>query len=150
MATKKETTKKTDTNKKESTKKVSTKKKTTKKVEKTVNIDEKQFNDIVKNELKSLEEPAADNWNELEKYKTSDGEYDLTNASDEEVEKAFNSLEAEDNIYIVNGDPAVLTPKEEPKVKEPKVEVKKENKPKMTKKINKLFTYFWNGQMIDF
>ena len=64
-------TKKTDTKKNESTKKVSTKKKSTKKVEKTVNIDEKQFQNIVKAEIESVEKPTVDNWDELEKYKTA-------------------------------------------------------------------------------
>ena len=152
-------TKKTDTKKNESTKKVSTKKKSTKKVEKTVNIDEKQFQNIVKTEIESVEKPTVDNWDELEKYKTSDGEYNLVGASKEEVEKVFNSLDGEDKIYVVNGDPSVLAPVEEPEqeaapIEEPepqKEEIKVETPIKKIKnKVNQYFDYLWNGQMIDF
>ena len=177
MATKKEATKKKTTTKKTTTKK------TTKKVAK---VTEEQFPSLIKEELgeSTVEEKKID-W---EKYKVDEGEYDLRNASEEEITSAFKEMKSEDEIFVtknilgpveptkeeeekaieesvekviemaesnepiivgktevMNGDPAVLTPKEEPKVEE-----KKENKPKIAKKINKLFTYFWNGQMIDF
>ena len=48
---------------------------------------------------------------------------------------------------VMNGDPAVLTPIEEEVEIE---ETPKEEKPKITKRISKMFTYLWNGQMIDF
>jgi hypothetical protein len=152
MATKKEATKKKATTKKTTTKK------TTKKVAK---VTEEQFPSLIKEELgeSTVEEKKVD-W---DKYKVKEGEYDLTKASNEEVTSAFKEMKPDDEVFVtknkpivveetevMNGDTAVLTPKEEPKVETPKVEEKKENKPKITKKINKLFTYFWNGQMIDF
>ena len=156
MATKKEATKKKATTKKTTTKKI------TKKVAK---VTEEQFPSLIKEELgeSTVEEKKID-W---DKYKVDEGKYDLRNASEEEITSAFKEMKSEDEIFVtknilgpvgptkeeeekvinesVEVDPAVLTPKEEPKVEE-----KKENKPKITKKINKLFTYFWNGQMIDF
>ena len=53
----------------------------------------------------------------------------------------------------VNGDPAVVTPIEEPIVEEKVIEEPKvEEKPakKITKKISQSFGYIWNGQMIEF
>ena len=122
MAAKKETTKKKDT---------ATKKKATPKKKTTTKKSVKQI----------LEE---DNSKVV----------DLTNATTEEVVKAFEEIdevienniaeivetaEPKEELEVVNGDPAVLTPKEEENV------IKK-----ITKKISKNFGYFWNGQMIDF
>ncbi len=134
MAAKKETTKKKDTATK---KKATPKKKTTAK--KTV----KQILDEDNSKV-----------------------VDLSNATTEEVVKAFEEIdeviendiaeivetaEPKDELEVVNGDPAVLTPKEEEPKKVEKVVEKKETTPKkIIKRISKNFGYFWNGQMIDF
>ena len=91
---------------------------------------------------------------------------DLSNATTEEVVKAFEEIdeviendiaeivetaEPKEELEVVNGDPAVLTPKEEEPKKVEKVVEKKETTPKkIIKRISKNFGYFWNGQMIDF
>lgn len=153
MATKKEATKKKATTKKATTKK------TTKKVAK---ITEEQFPSLIKDEInKELgEEVVEDKIIDWDKYKVKEGEYDLTKASNEEVTSAFKEMKPDDEVFVtknkptvvektevMNGDPAVLTPIEE------EVEIEetlKEEKPKITKRISKMFTYLWNGQMIDF
>lgn len=149
MATKKEATKKKATTKKTTTKK------TTKKVAK---VTEEQFPSLIKEELgeSTVEEKKID-W---DKYKVKEGEYDLTKASNEEVTSAFKEMKPDDEVFVtknkpivveetevMNGDPAVLTPIEEEVEIE---ETPKEEKPKITKRISKMFTYLWNGQMIDF
>lgn len=149
MATKKEATKKKATTKKTTTKK------TTKKVAK---VTEEQFPSLIKEELgeSTVEEKKID-W---DKYKVKEGEYDLTKASNEEVTSAFKEMKQDDEVFVtknkpivveetevMNGDPAVLTPIEEEVEIE---ETPKEEKPKITKRISKMFTYLWNGQMIDF
>lgn len=149
MATKKEATKKKATTKKATTKK------TTKKVAK---VTEEQFPSLIKEELveSTVEEKKID-W---DKYKVKEGEYDLTKASNEEVTSAFKEMKSDDEVLVtknkpivveetevMNGDPAVLTPIEEEVEIE---EAPKEEKPKITKRISKMFTYLWNGQMIDF
>ena len=149
MATKKEATKKKATTKKTTTKK------TTKKVAK---VTEEQFPSLIKEELgeSTVEEKKVD-W---DKYKVKEGEYDLTKASNEEVTSAFKEMKPDDEVFVtknkpivveetevMNGDPAVLTPIEEEVEIE---EAPKEEKPKITKRISKMFTYLWNGQMIDF
>jgi hypothetical protein len=149
MATKKEATKKKATTKKATTKK------TTKKVAK---VTEEQFPSLIKEELgeSTVEEKKID-W---DKYKVKEGEYDLTKASNEEVTSAFKEMKPDDEVFVtknkpivveetevMNGDPAVLTPIEEEVEIE---EASKEEKPKITKRISKMFTYLWNGQMIDF
>ena len=149
MATKKEATKKKATTKKTTTKK------TTKKVAK---VTEEQFPSLIKEELgeSTVEEKKID-W---DKYKVKEGEYDLTKASNEEVTSAFKEMKPDDEVFVtknkpivveeteaMNGDPAVLTPIEEEVEIE---EAPKEEKPKITKRISKMFTYLWNGQMIDF
>jgi hypothetical protein len=161
MATKKEATKKKATTKKATTKKA------TKKVAK---ITEEQFPSLVKDEInKELgEEVVEDKKIDWDKYKVKEGEYDLTKASKEEVTSAFKEMKPEDEVFVtknlsevcmdvtitpsketevMNGDPAVLTPIEEKVETE---EAPKEEKPKITKRISKIFTYLWNGQMIDF
>ena len=152
------TTKKEATKKKATTKKTTTKK-TTKKVAK---VTEEQFPSLIKDEInKELgEEVVEDKKIDWDKYKVKEGEYDLTKASNEEVTSAFKEMKPDDEVFVtknkpivveetevMNGDPAVLTPIEEEVEIE---EAPKEEKPKITKRISKAFTYLWNGQMIDF
>ena len=162
MAKKETTAKKADTKKKATTKKPATKKQT----KKVTKVTEEQLPKIAE----EVQEQTVIERVDLEKFKDEKGEYDLTNATDEEVKSAFNQLEQDDKIFvvkneekpleIVNGDPSVIAPveevvpveKEEPikfDVVEEKVE-KKEEKKKITKRNNQTFGYFWNGQMIDF
>ena len=149
MATKKEATKKKATTKKATTKK------TTKKVAK---VTEEQFPSLIKDEI--VESTVEDKKIDWDKYKVKEGEYDLTKASNEEVTSAFKEMKPDDEVFVtknkpivveetevMNGDPAVLTPIEEEVEIE---ETPKEEKPKITKRISKIFTYLWNGQMIDF
>lgn len=103
-------------------------------------------------------------------------EVNLIDETEEKVLSTFNSIKEDDKIYVVgeektesntklevmNGDPSVITPMEEPLVDEPApieeptpVEEPapiEEPKPKekIMKKISRAFGYFWNGQMIDF
>jgi hypothetical protein len=146
MASKKETSKKT------SSKKSAAPKKQAVQVNKKTKVSEKQIEKIVTN----IEEPKEPNV-DIEKFATENGDYDLTKATDEEVIDVINHLEPDDVVEVVktevvNGDPAVLAPKEE-KVTEEKVEKKEEiKKPKnnIAKKLNQYFNYFWNGQAIDY
>ena len=146
MASKKETSKKT------SSKKSAAPKKQAVQVNKKTKVSEEQIEKIVAN----IEEPKEPNV-DIEKFATEKGDYDLTKATDEEVIDIINHLEPDDVVEVVktevvNGDPAVLAPKEE-KVTEEKVEKKEEiKKPKnnIAKKLNQYFNYFWNGQAIDY
>lgn len=127
MAADRETTKKKDTAKKKVTPK---KKFVEKKVTKPV---EEKSEPVV--EEKVLNEMNAD---ELYPKKVLEVE-EQTEVEDEKLE-------------VMNGDPAVLTPKEEEtKKEEPKVVEKKETGvKKIIKRINRNFGYLWNGQAIDF
>ena len=146
MANKKETSKKA------SSKKSAAPKKQAVQANKKTKVSEEQIEKIVTN----IEEPKKPNV-DIEKFATENGDYDLTKATDEEVIDVINHLEPDDVVEVVktevvNGDPAVLIPKEE-KVTEEKVEKKEEiKKPKnnIAKKLNQYFNYFWNGQAIDY
>lgn len=166
MAKKETTAKKAETKKKAATKKPATKKQ----IKKVTKVTEEQLPKIAE----ELQEQTIIETVDLEKFKDEKGEYDLTNATEEEVKSAINQLEDDDKIFIVknekslevvNGDPSVIAPveevvpieKEEPiefDVVEEKVEKKvvekKDEKKKITKRNNQSFGYFWNGQMIDF
>jgi hypothetical protein len=110
--------------KKEATKKrATTKKATTKKTTKKVVKEEK----IVKEPVEELIE--------------------LTKSDEPIVEVKNEEPIVVEETEVMNGDPAVLTPIEEEVEIE---ETPKEEKPKITKRISKIFTYLWNGQMIDF
>lgn len=41
-------------------------------------------------------------WKEIEKYINENGEYDLTSVNEEILDKVFNSLEPEDQIFITD------------------------------------------------
>lgn len=41
-------------------------------------------------------------WDEFEKYKVSDDEYDFSNASEEDIMKMFEKLDEDDQIMITN------------------------------------------------
>ena len=172
MAKKETTAKKAETKKKSSTKKPATKKQT----KKVTKVTEEQLPKIAE----ELQEQTVIETVDLEKFKDEKGEYDLTNATEEEVKSAINQLEDDDKIFVVkdkeeslevvNGDPAVLGPveptkeeqetadkesvekiKEEAENSKPIVVEKKESKVnKIIKKFNQNFGYLWNGQMIDF
>lgn len=89
---------------------------------------------------------------DIEKFKDEKGEYDLTNATEEEVKSVFNQLKDDDEVVVtnkkevevVNGDPAVIAPKEEV------VDKKESGVKKIINKFNQSFGYLWNGQAIDF
>jgi len=128
MATNKETTKKKDTatKKKAAPKKKAAEKKVTKPVEKVEPIvNEEAFEPIVNEDTFETKE-----------YKEI--------AEDTIKPTPFSK----ENLEVMNGDPTVVTPKEEEPKKEEKVAEKKENK--IIKKINRAFGYLWNGQAIDF
>lgn len=40
-------------------------------------------------------------WKAFEKYKVSDGEYDFSNATKEDVEKMYKLLKDDDEIFVV-------------------------------------------------
>ena len=130
---------KKDTNKKEVSKKKPTAKKTVKAVEKKI--------EEPKKEVVEIEEPET-----KEEIKLNLEE--LRTVSEAKVD----FVEQENELEVVNGDPAVLTNTDE--VKEIKKEVIKEKKQaeiknetpikKITKKINQYFGYIWNGQAIDY
>lgn len=58
----------------------------------------------------------------------------------------------EGKLEVMNGDPSVVAPIEEPNKEEvvPVEEPKTEPKKKIMRRINRAIGYFWNGQMIDF
>ena len=70
----------------------------------------------------------------------------LNNLSD------FKKIEPYKKVEVMNGDPSVVVPIEEPNKEEvvPVEEPRTEPKKKIMRKINRAIGYFWNGQMIDF
>jgi len=150
MAKKETTAKKAETKKKSSTKKPATKKQ----IKKVTKVTEEQLPKIAE----ELQEQTVIETVDLEKFKDEKGEYDLTNATEEEVKSAINQLEDDDKIFViknekeplevVNGDPSVIAPVEE-KVEEV-VEKEENTAKKITRKFNQYFGYFWNGQAIDY
>ena len=148
MATKKtETEKKKATKKTTATKKVKTKK-TTKKVEEPV----EEINLVGATEEKALEV--------FNNIKEDDVVFVVGNKKEDEPTKEeklnnlsyFKKIEPYKKVEVMNGDPSVVAPVEEPKKEEvvPVEEPKKEPKKKIMRKINRAIGYFWNGQMIDF
>ena len=133
-------TKKTETEKKKATKKTTAKKTTaTKKVtpKKTTKKVEEPVEEI--NLVGATEEKVLEVFNNMKEEK-------LNNLSD------FKKIEPYTKVEVMNGDPSVVVPVEEPKKEEvvPVEEPKKEPKKKIMRKINRAIGYFWNGQMIDF
>ena len=123
MAAKKETTKKKDTAIK---KKVTPKKNTTAK--KTVKQILEEDNSKVVKAFEGIDEVIEN-----------------------DIAEIVETAEPKEELEVVNGDPAVLTPnEEEPKKVEKVVEEKETTPKKIIKRISKNFGYFWNGQMIDF
>ena len=117
---------KKDTNKKEVSKKKPTAKKTVKAVEKKIEEPKKEVVEIEEPETK--EEIKLN----LEELRTVSG-------------AKVDFVEQENELEVVNGDPAVLTNTDEVK------EIKNETPiKKITKKINQYFGYIWNGQAIDY
>ena len=140
-------TKKTETEKKKATKKT-TAKKTTKKVEKVV-----EEIDLVG----ATEEKVLEVFNNM---KEDDTVFIVSNKKENEPTKEeklnnlsdFKKIEPYIKVEVMNGDPSVIAPVEEPKKEEvvPVEEPKNEPKKKITRRINRAIGYFWNGQMIDF
>ena len=146
------------------TKKDSTKKKVTKKdtAKKSTNKKAKKIEKIVEevNLIDETEEKVLDTFNSIKEddiiYVVGEVNKDLNNLSD------FKKVEPYKKVEVMNGDPSVITPIEEPLVDEPApIEEEplvdepapiEEPKPKekIMKKISRAFGYFWNGQMIDF
>jgi hypothetical protein len=146
------------------TKKDSTKKKVTKKdtAKKSTNKKAKKIEKIAEevNLIDETEEKVLDTFNSIKKddiiYVVGEVNKDLNNLSD------FKKVEPYKKVEVMNGDPSVITPIEEPLVDEPApIEEEplvdepapiEEPKPKekIMKKISRAFGYFWNGQMIDF
>jgi hypothetical protein len=146
------------------TKKDSTKKKVTKKdtAKKSTNKKAKKIEKIAEevNLIDETEEKVLDTFNSIKKddiiYVVGEVNKDLNNLSD------FKKVEPYKKVEVMNGDPSVITPIEEPLIDEPApieeptpVEEPapiEEPKPKekIMKKISRAFGYFWNGQMIDF
>ena len=127
------------------------KKKVTKK-----NNSNKKVTKVTETQLPKLVEEAKEQTVveevDIEKFKDEKGEYDLTNATEEEVKSVFNQLKDDDEVVVtnkkkvevVNGDPAVIAPKEEV------VDKKESGVKKIINKFNQSFGYLWNGQAIDF
>ena len=146
------------------TKKDSTKKKVTKKdtAKKSTNKKAKKIEKIAEevNLIDETEEKVLDTFNSIKEddviYVVGEANKDLNNLSD------FKKVEPYGKVEVMNGDPSVITPIEEPLIDEPApieeptpVEEPapiEEPKPKekIMKKISRAFGYFWNGQMIDF
>ncbi len=145
-------TKKTETEKKKATKKTTAKKTTTKKTTKKVEEPVEEINLVGVTEEKVLEA--------FENIKEDDTIFVVGNKKEDEPTKEeklnnlsdFKKIEPYKKVEVMNGDPAVVTPVEEPKKEEvvPVEEPKKEPKKKIMRKINRAIGYFWNGQMIDF
>ena len=96
MAKKETTAKKAETKKKSSTKKPATKKQT----KKVTKVTEEQLPKIAE----ELQEQTVIETVDLEKFKDEKGEYDLTNATEEEVKSAINQLEDDDKIFVVKNE----------------------------------------------
>lgn len=41
-------------------------------------------------------------WKEFEKYKVSEGEYDFSNASEEEIIRVYQLLEDDDEVFVID------------------------------------------------
>lgn len=41
-------------------------------------------------------------WKEFEKYKVSEGEYDFSNASEEEIIRVYQLLEGDDEVFVID------------------------------------------------
>ena len=136
MATKKDSTKK------KVTKKDTAKKSTNKKAKKVEKIAEEV------NLIDETEEKVLDTFNSIKEddiiYVVGETNKDLNNLSD------FKKVEPYKKVEVMNGDPSVITPIEEPLVDEPATIEEPKPKEKIMKKISRAFGYFWNGQMIDF
>jgi len=136
MATKKDSTKK------KVTKKDTAKKSTNKKAKKVEKIAEEV------NLIDETEEKVLDTFNSIKEddiiYVVGETNKDLNNLSD------FKKVEPYKKVEVMNGDPSVITPIEEPLVDEPAPIEEPKPKEKIMKKISRAFGYFWNGQMIDF
>ena len=151
-------TKKTETEKKKATKKTtakkttSTKKTTAKKTTKKVEEPVEEINLVGATEEKALEVFNSIKEDDVvfvvgnKKEDKPTKEEKLNNLSD------FKKVEPYKKVEVMNGDPSVVAPVEEPKKEEvvPVEEPKKEPKKKIMRKINRAIGYFWNGQMIDF
>jgi hypothetical protein len=147
------------------TKKDSTKKKVTKKdtAKKSTNKKAKKIEKIAEevNLIDETEEKVLDTFNSIKEddiiYVVGETNKDLNNLSD------FKKVEPYGKVEVMNGDPSVITPIEEPLIDEPAPIEEEEPlidepapieepkpKEKIMKKISRAFGYFWNGQMIDF
>jgi hypothetical protein len=135
------------------TKKDSTKKKVTKKdtAKKSTNKKAKKIEKVVEevNLIDETEEKVLDTFNSIKEddiiYVVGEANKDLNNLSD------FKKVEPYKKVEVMNGDPSVITPIEEPTpVEEPAPIEEPKPKEKIMKKISRAFGYFWNGQMIDF
>ena len=135
------------------TKKDSTKKKVAKKdtAKKSTNKKAKKIEKIVEevNLIDETEEKVLDTFNSIKEddiiYVAGKVNKDLNNLSD------FKKVEPYKKVEVMNGDPSVITPIEEPTpVEEPAPIEEPKPKEKIMKKISRAFGYFWNGQMIDF
>lgn len=178
MATKKTETKekKATTKKKVTTKKTTTTKKTvTKKTPKKIEEPVEEINLVGATEEKVLE--TFENIKEDDTIFVVGDKKEVKQEVIEPIEEPTVPTPIEEptteetikvEFEVVNGDPAVIAPKEEEKKfsetfrkvkpyvkreeeKEEKVVEKKENKfKKLIRRTNQQFGYFWNGQMIDF
>ena len=135
------------------TKKDSTKKKVTKKdtAKKSTNKKAKKIEKIAEevNLINETEEKVLNTFNSIKEddiiYVVGETNKDLNNLSD------FKKVEPYKKVEVMNGDPSVITPIEEPTpVEEPAPIEEPKPKEKIMKKISRAFGYFWNGQMIDF
>jgi hypothetical protein len=125
-----------------------------KKNNKVSKVTEKQI-EVIK---ETLVETKNDNF-DFDKFKDEKGEYDLRNATEEEIVEAFKNMSPEDKIFVTKKEPeyeptaeeiekAIEVLNEEPLVKA--VEEAVEEVKKITKKVDRTFGYLWNGQAIDF
>ena len=118
-------------------------------------VEEKKEEIIVEMAIEETEKPKIVEEKVIEKksenakpkQKKKANNYDLIEATEEEIKSVFTKADPDDkNVVakveneVINGDPSVLAPKEE----------NESGVKKIIKKINRSIGYFWNGQMIDF
>jgi hypothetical protein len=129
---------------------------------KVANKKNNKVSKVTEKQIEVIKETPVETKNDnfdFDKYKDEKGEYDLRNASENEIIEAFKNMSPEDEIFVTKKEPtveptaedvekAIEVLNEEPVVDF--VEEAVEEVKKITKKVDRTFGYLWNGQAIDF
>ena len=132
--------------KKETTKKKTTTKKTSKKVEEQAPIEVQEFEEAASLEVVEPQEEVAP-------LTTLDEEEEIEGVDETKLNEMRREYEVKEEVEVMNGDPAVVTPVEEaepeptPQVVEPISEKEAKARGGVFKRM---FGYIWNGQEMDY